>query len=111
MTADRPAYGGLPRVVKAAGSVKSGFWSSSRWISAEVGWKRVADLTADDCRTLAAQYELLTEVAGAQRRWFHEAADAIEARGARTLADVAGELEAPIATPKDALPAVADGTI
>lgn len=96
----------LPRVRKAAGDVPADFFASSRWISPEAGWKRVLDLTADDCRAIAAQCERLSDLAVRHGRWFSDAASAIEQEGVATLGEVKRQLVAPVG----ALPA-GDATI
>jgi hypothetical protein len=83
------------RVRKAAGDVSDDFFASARWVSAVVGWKRIADLTADDCRVIAAQYELLANRADEHRRWFVDAAVAIEAEHVATVGEIERELAPP----------------
>ena len=85
----------LRRVRKVAGDVAADFLDRARWVSADVGWKRVADLTAADCRAIAAQYELLADRAGEHCRWFTDAAAAIDAEGVETVGEVQRRLTPP----------------
>lgn len=75
---------GLPRVQKASGD----FYHSARWVNAEIGWRRVTDLTESDCREIAAQYDLLATVASRHSAWFVEVADRIRDEGALTLGEI-----------------------
>lgn len=86
---------GLPRVRKAAGDIADDFFGSARWVSADVGWKPVADLTADDCLAVAAQYEFLVDRADEHRRWFVDAAAAIDAERVSTVGDLERKLAPP----------------
>lgn len=90
------AVPGRTRVEKAAADAAGDFFSGARWVSPEVGWKPVLDLTAEDCRTIAAQLKALSDVAARHRAWFEDAAAAIEQEGAATLREVKRQLIAPV---------------
>ncbi len=64
--------------------------TSDKWsYFTEDGWKFLADLTADDCRFIAEQYEGRAAANEAQAKHFHALADQLEREGVDTL----GELE------------------
>lgn len=82
---------GLPRVQKASGD----FFQSARWVNAEIGWRRLADLTESDCREIAAQYDLLATVAGRHSAWFIEVADRLRDEGALSVGEIIDLLPIP----------------
>lgn len=63
------------------------FMLASKWVP-EIGWKKLADLTADDCRAVAAHYRMLARAAGIRADLFDGFAELIEAEGVATLGDV-----------------------
>lgn len=81
---------GLPRVQKVAGDILE------RMVWVDGDWKALGELTSSDCRTVAAQYSRLMEAAGLHRDWFLDAALVIESGGGEVLADVRGQLRAPL---------------
>lgn len=56
----------------------------------DLGWKPIADLTADDCRAVAAHYRKLEGSARVRAEFYESAADRIEIEGVATLGQVSG---------------------
>ncbi len=67
-----------------------GLMGQTKWIPGG-GYKRITDLTADDCRAIAAHYAMLEQSAGWRKTAYTEAADMVDAAGVATV----GELGAP----------------
>lgn len=82
---------GLPRVQKLGAE----FLESSRWVNSDIGWRRVSDLTANDCREISRQYDLLASVAVRHRDWFEDTARVLDESGALTVGEIKGELTFP----------------
>ncbi len=61
------------------------------WVPS-VGWKRHADLTADDCREVAEHYGMIVSAAGIRARRYAAFAELIEAEGVETLGQTSAEL-------------------
>lgn len=57
----------------------------------DVGWKRIADLTAHDCRAVAEHHRMLVNVNGHKARLYLDFADAIDSAGVETLGQVRGK--------------------
>jgi hypothetical protein len=65
----------------------------TKWVP-EIGYKRLADLTADDCRAIIGHYDLLIQAAGLHKSFFEDCLSLIESENVKTLGDVKAELPA-----------------
>lgn len=66
-----------------------GLLGQTKWLPSG-GYKRITDLTADDCRAIAAHYAMLEQSARWRKDAYTEAADTIEAAGVATVGDLDG---------------------
>lgn len=84
---------GVSRVQVAA--VSQDVFGSSVWVQNR-GWVTLGELSAHDCRVVAAQYGRLAQAAERHRDWFLSAAELVEREGALCLSEVRSLLAPPL---------------
>jgi hypothetical protein len=67
------------------------FMLQAKWVP-EVGWKRIGDLTADDCELIASHYESLSRATAIRAQLFRQFAQLIRTENVATLGGVSVQL-------------------
>lgn len=67
--------------------------AQTKWVP-DVGYKLLADLTANDCRAIIGHYDLLIQAAGLHKSFFEDCLTLIEQENVKTLGEIKAELPA-----------------